>query len=226
VIAAVLFDWSNTLVQFTSDDELLLEGHRTALAAIGRAEDPTTFSARYRDVVDGAPGRDYSDLLRELLGDVSTEDVDRFIDVEHDAWRPANQVLGSAQALLDALRGRGIKTGIVANSWPEPARLLRADVETFGLAGLLDVQVWSEEVGVAKPAPEIFLRALEQLGVDPVDAMFVGDRLETDVRGAADAGLTTVQALWFNADQADGIEPDFLAFTPMDVLNIARRFGD
>jgi putative hydrolase of the HAD superfamily len=226
VIAAVLFDWSNTLVQFTWDDELLLEGHRAALAAIGRADDPATFSARYRDAVDGAAGRNYSDLLRELLGDVSAEEVDRFIDVEHEVWRPSHQVLGSAHALLDALRGRGIKTGVVANSWPEPPRLLRADVEASGLAGLLDVQVWSEEVGVLKPDPEIFLRALEQLGVDPVDSMFVGDRLETDVRGAAGAGLTTVQALWFNADQADGIEPDFLAFTPMDVLNIARRFGD
>jgi putative hydrolase of the HAD superfamily len=226
VIAAVLFDWSNTLVQFTWDDELLLEGHRAALAAIGHADDPATFSARYRDAVDGAAGRNYGDLLGELLGDVSAEEVDRFIDVEHEVWRPSHQVLGSAQALLDALRGRGIKTGVVANSWPEPPRLLRADVEASGLAGLLDVQVWSEEVGVLKPDPEIFLRALEQLGVDPVDAMFVGDRLETDVRGAAGAGLTTVQALWFNADQADGIEPDFLAFTPMDVLNIARRFGD
>jgi putative hydrolase of the HAD superfamily len=226
VIAAVLFDWSNTLVQFTWDDELLLEGHRAALAAIGRADDPATFSGRYRDVLDGAAGRDYGELLRELLGDVSAEEVDRFIDAEHEAWRAAHQVLGSAQALLDALRGRGIKTGVVANSWPEPARLLRADVEASGLAGLLDVQVWSEEVGARKPDPEIFLRALEQLGVDPLDAMFVGDRLETDVRGAAGVGLTSVQALWFNADQAAGIEPDFLAFTPMDVLNIARRFGD
>jgi putative hydrolase of the HAD superfamily len=226
VIAAVLFDWTNTLVQFTWDDALLGEGHRAALAAIGRADEPAAFTARYRGVVEPAFGRDYDVLLRELLGDVSAEDVDRFIDTEHEAWRPANQVLGSAQALLDALRGRGIKTGIVANSWPEPARVLRADVAAYGLADLLDVQVWSEEVGVRKPRPEIFLHALAQLGVDPVDAMFVGDRLDTDVRGAAEVGLTTVQALWFAADHAAEIEPDFMAFTPMDVLNIARRLGD
>ncbi len=184
------------------------------------------FTARYRELLDDAAGREYSLLLRELLGDLSDADVDRFIDAEHEVWRPAHQVLGSAQALLDALHGRGVKTGVVANSWPEPARLLRADVDAHGLSDLLDVQVWSEEVGARKPQPEIFLRALEQLGLDPVDAMFVGDRLDTDIRGAADVGLTTVQALWFNADEATGVEPDFMAFTPMDVLNIARRLGD
>jgi putative hydrolase of the HAD superfamily len=226
VIAAVLFDWSNTLVQFTWDDELLAEGHRAALSSIGRADDPEAFTARYREVVHAAAGREYAALLRELLGDISDHDLDTFVDAEHEVWRPANQVLGSAHALLAALRGRGIKTGVVANSWPEPARLLRADVVAYGLEALLDVQVWSEEVGARKPEPEIFLRALEQLALDPVDAMFVGDRLETDVRGAGAVGLTTVQALWFSVDQEEGIEPDFMAFTPMDVLNIARRLGD
>ena len=155
MVKAVLFDWNNTLVQFTWDDELLEDGHRAALRAIGR----------------------------------------------------------------------GVKTGLVANSWPDPARLLRADVEAFGLADLLDVIVFSEEAGVSKPEPEIFLRALEQLAVEPEDAVFVGDRLETDVRGAAQVGMTTVQALWFHADDTPGIEPDFMAFTPMDVLNLVKRIA-
>jgi FMN phosphatase YigB (HAD superfamily) len=56
--------------------------------------------------------------------------------------------------------------------------------------------------------------------------MFVGDNLATDVQGAANVGMTTVQALWFNADDnRSGIEPDFMAFTPMDVLNAVRRLA-
>src|SRR6476659_8734573 len=225
VIGAVLFDWSDTLVQFTWDDELLDAGHRKALGAIGRDDEPAAFTARYRELIDDAAGREYGLLLRELLGDLSDAGVDRFIDAEHEVWRPAHQILGSAQALLDTLHGRGVKTGVVANSWPEPARLLRADVEAYGLAGLLDVQVYSGDVGVRKPAPEIFLRALEELGVDPLGAMFVGDRLDADVQGAARVGMTTVQALWVNADDTPGIEPDFMAFTPMDVLNAVRRLA-
>jgi HAD superfamily hydrolase (TIGR01509 family) len=161
-------------------------------------------------------------VLREL----GVDDPDAFIDAEHEVWRPAHAVLGSAQAMLDSLRGRGIKTGLVANAWPEPARVLRADVEASGLAPLLDVMVFSEEVGASKPQPEIFLHALRELRVEPENAMFVGDRLETDVQGAASVGMTTVQALWFSADDSSvGIEPDFMAFTPMDVLNAVRRLA-
>jgi HAD superfamily hydrolase (TIGR01509 family) len=223
MIDAVLFDWNNTLVQFTWDDELLEEGHRAALAATGSSYDPASFTSRYRRLVleNATPEDDYGDLLREL----GVADVDRFVDAEHEVWRPAHAVLGSAQALLDSLRGRGIKTGVVANSWPEPARLLRADVEAFGLGGRLDVLVFSEEVGARKPQPEIFLRALSELGVEPEDAVFVGDGLETDVQGAARVGMTTVQALWFTADDSPGIEPDFMAFTPMDVLNLVGRLA-
>ena len=137
-------------------------------------------------------------------------------------------MLGSAQALLEALRSRGVKTGLVANSWPEPARLLRADVEaarpgrTARRAGLVGGGGGAEAASRRSSCARS-----HELGVDPIDAMFVGDRLDTDVRGAADVGLTTVQALWFTADDgAMAIEPDFMAFTPMDVLNIARRLGD
>lgn len=223
MIEAVLFDWNNTLVQFTWDDDLLDEGHRAGLAAAGSDQDAAAFTARYRELVlkDATPNDDYGDLLREL----GVEDADSFIDAEHEVWRPAHEALSSAQALLDSLRSRGLKTGLVANSWPDPARLLRADVEAFGLAEQLDVIVFSEEVGFRKPQPEIFLHALEQLGVEPENAMFVGDRLDTDVHGAAQVGMATVQALWFRADDTPGIEPDFMAFTPMDVLNAVRRLA-
>jgi FMN phosphatase YigB (HAD superfamily) len=52
----------------------------------------------------------------------------------------------------------------------------------------------------------------------------VGDRRYEDVRGAGELGMTTVQALWYRADDDErGVEPDFEAFTPMDVLNVVRR---
>jgi putative hydrolase of the HAD superfamily len=215
---AVLFDWNNTLVRFEWDDELLVAGHR---AALGR-DDPD-FTRRYRELIlgDGHGYRPYVELLQEL----GVDDPHAFIDAEHEAWRPAYTVLASAQALLESLRSRGIKTGLVANSWPDPGRVLRADAEALGLAPLLDTMVFSEEVGVQKPAPEIFLHACRELGVEPEDAIFVGDRLETDVQGAANVGMTTVQALWFTADDIQGVEPDFMAFTPMDVLNIVRRLA-
>jgi putative hydrolase of the HAD superfamily len=224
MLRAVLFDWTNTLVQFTWDDDLFAAGHEAALSAIGRPDDPAEFTERCRPLVLDSSKRPYPELLRVLLGDLSDADVDRFIDVEHDLWRSAHQVLAAAPALLESLRSRGLRTGLVANSWPDPARLLRRDIADAGLSDLLDVLVFSEEVGAFKPEPAIFRRALEQLEVDAIDAMFVGDRLDTDVQGAANVGMTTVQALWFNADDSHPeVSPDFTAFTPMDVLNAVRR---
>jgi putative hydrolase of the HAD superfamily len=96
----------------------------------------------------------------------------------------------------------------------------------MGLAERLDFSVFSSEVGTRKPHPAIFERALEALGVEPERALFVGDRLYEDVRGASEVGMTTVQALWFRADEhPDGREPDHQAFTQMDVLNIATRLA-
>ena len=218
MIDAVLFDWNNTLVRLDWDDERVPAGHR---AALGR-DDPE-FTGRWRALVLGDHGhRPYAELLREL----GVEDPDAFIDAEHEAWRPAYSVLASGPALLDALRSRGLKTGLVANSWPDPGRVLRADAAAFALTERMDVMVFSEEVGARKPAPGIFLHACRELRVEPAATVYVGDDLETDVQGAAAVGMTTIQAMWFRADEnGDLPAPDFQAFTPMDVLNAVGRLA-
>jgi putative hydrolase of the HAD superfamily len=103
--------------------------------------------------------------------------------------------------------------------------VLRADAEVLGLAAHLDAMVFSGDVGHRKPAPEIYLRACEELRVDPAQVVFVGDDLEQDVQGASRLGMTTVQALWFRAEEHRAIEPDFAAFTAVDVLNVVRRLA-
>jgi putative hydrolase of the HAD superfamily len=103
---------------------------------------------------------------------------------------------------------------------------VRADVERLGVAERVDAVVLSGEVGARKPDPRIFERALSELGVDATGALFVGDRLDADVAGAAALGMTTAQALWFRADDTPaGVEPDLLVFTPMDVLTAVRRLA-
>ena len=218
MLKAVLFDWGDTLVLLEWDDELVLLGHRSAL---GR-DDPE-FTARWRELLlgDDHGYRPYT----ELLGELGVDDPVAFIDREHEVWRPAYRVLASARALLESLRDRGLRTGLVANAWPDPARVLRADTEALGLAGFLDVLVFADETGVRKPEPESFLHACRELDVEPTAALFVGDDLRNDVQGAARVGMKTVQALWFRADDTEGIESDYTAFTALDVLNIARRLA-
>jgi putative hydrolase of the HAD superfamily len=234
VIRAVLFDWGDTLMQWTWDEGLIEAGHRAGLAAIGRADATITehFSEHYWPLF-WVPGTmeevEYPGLVRNLLGDfeieVSDEELDRFLEAEHAAWAPARQLGSTTHALLEALRGRDIRLGLVSNAF-DPGWLLRRDLDQMGVGERLDYAVFSSEVGKRKPHPDIFRRALDALDVAPEEALFVGDRLYEDVRGAGELGMTTVQALWFRADEhPDGREPDFQAFTQMDVLNVVRRLN-
>ena len=166
-------------------------------------------------------------LVRELLAeqglDVSEAELERYLEAEHEAWESAAVLGSTTHALLESLRARGLKLGIVSNAI-DPPWLLHRDLEQEGVAQRVDVAVFSSEVGFRKPHAAIFERALDALGVAPEESLFVGDRLYEDVRGAKEVGMTTVQALWFRADDhPDGREPDFEAFTQMDVLNIADR---
>src|SRR5438445_321444 len=95
-----------------------------------------------------------------------------------------------------------------------------------GVAERIDFAVFSSEVGTRKPHPAIFRRALDALEAEPEEALFVGDALYQDIRGAGELGMKTVQAVWFRADDnPDGAEPDYVAFTQFDVLNIVDRLG-
>ena len=55
----------------------------------------------------------------------------------------------------------------------------------------MDAIVVSEEVGAAKPAPEIFRHALKLIGADPVRSLFVGDRPVADICGARRLDMLT-----------------------------------
>lgn len=239
MIDAVLFDWGDTLFHFAYDDELLERGWEAGLAAIDRDglphhdETAARFREHYLPLLVGTETLEeveYPGVIREVLDgfgvSVDEEELGRFLEAEHATWQPARVMGAQTHALLDALRERGLRIGLVSNAF-DPAWLLHGDLERMGLAERLDAAVFSSEVGLRKPHPEIFQRALVALEVPPERALFVGDSRNADIRGAKALGMHTAQAFWFRADPDDGEpEPDFEAFTPMDVLNAVRRLRD
>jgi putative hydrolase of the HAD superfamily len=236
MVDAVLFDWGDTLFHFAYDEALLEAGWEAGLASLdrdglpGHDESAARFREKYMPLL-WVPGSvdevEYPEMVREVLEGFGVEldhdELERFLEAEHSAWDPARELGAHTHALLDSLRGRGLRTGLVSNAF-DPGWLLHRDLERMGLAERLDVAVFSSEVGKRKPHPTIFQAALERLGVDPARTLFVGDRRYEDVRGAKELGMTTVQALWFRVDDDErGVDPDYEAYTPMDVLNVVRR---
>ena len=228
MIEAAFFDWGNTLAAWTFDPELLVEGHVRGLEALGAGAPPQqAFTAAFGERVlprllgSDEDEIDYEDevagLLRSLGTDADDEAVSRFVAGEHLVWRPHHALEPAVIDLLDALRERGLKVGLVSNLF-DPPHLMRELFAEIGLLARLDAIALSAEVGKRKPSPAIFEAALAQAGVAADEAVMVGDRLREDVGGAQALGMATIQARWFADDASGDAEPDARASEPADVL--------
>ena len=91
------------------------------------------------------------------------------------------------------MRRAGRLTGLISNTGATPGPALRPVLAGHGLLALLDVATFSDEAGECKPAPGVFRRTLSALGVEPAEAVFVGDTPELDVVGPQQVGMWTVQ---------------------------------
>jgi HAD superfamily hydrolase (TIGR01662 family) len=87
---------------------------------------------------------------------------------------------------LGELREAGYRIAVLANQPAERAAELRA----IGIRA--DVMAMSDELGVHKPSPAFFDRALELMAAEPSQVAYVGDRLDNDVRPSSAAGMRAV----------------------------------
>ncbi len=120
-----------------------------------------------------------------------------------------------AYAVLDELRSRGVKLGIVTNGWVE--------AQTQTLRGLdlprrVDDVVISRAVGLSKPDPRIYRLALERLGVEASACWFVGDSPRNDVWGAQQVGMKA--AFLPTGHALNGEKPDAALRDLRDVLTL------
>jgi len=119
---------------------------------------------------------DFMPRFAEALG-LAAEDMEEFL-VE---IQPDERMFRA----IEALRRRGIRTGLLSNSWS--LRLYPREL----LASVFDGIVISGEVGMRKPESRIFIHAAGVIGVDPRHCVFVDDT-EDHLSAAAQAGMLTV----------------------------------
>jgi FMN phosphatase YigB (HAD superfamily) len=110
---------------------------------------------------------------------------------------------------LSVLQARGYQLGVVTNRlWGGPPFVL--GMEAIGLLRYFDPlkMAVSADLGVRKPAPEIFLHALRAHDVRPEETVMVGNSLAADVKGAREIGIL---AVWKPEPQVVGIVSAHLA---------------
>jgi putative hydrolase of the HAD superfamily len=134
---------------------------------------------------------------------------------------------GIGQA-LEELDGRGLRIGIVCDVGFSGGEMLRELLDREGLLDHFDGWSFSDETGHYKPAPEAFAPALAALAARPGEAMHVGDLRRTDIAGASAIGMRTVRYRGMNddADDASGVEADFVLDSHLELVEVVDRLRD
>jgi HAD superfamily hydrolase (TIGR01662 family) len=92
---------------------------------------------------------------------------------------------------LSKLRDAGLKLGIVSNTFLTRSSHDR-HLEHFGMLEFFPFRMYSQETPWRKPNVKIFDEAARQIGVEPRNIIFVGDRINQDIKGAQKAGMTPI----------------------------------
>ena len=107
-------------------------------------------------------------------------------------WRYEHERLfDGCAAVLEALKARRYRLGIIANQVPGTAERL----EKWDILQFFDVIAPSAELGMVKPDPAIFLWALQKAGCKPENAAMIGDRIDNDILPAQALGMKAVRVL-------------------------------
>jgi len=194
VIQAIVFDLDNTLTDFMKMKEAAIQAAIDGMIDAGfriRRED---LRERVRTIYDELGlefQRVFDELLEREFGEVDPKILASGI-VAYRRARESNLVLyPHAQMTLLELAKRGIKLGVVSDA---PRLQVWLRLCTLGLQHVFDAVVTFDDTGERKPAPAPFREVLRQLGVQPGNAMMIGDWAERDVVGAKSLGMRTVFA--------------------------------
>lgn len=182
---AIVFDLWNTLVVWPAEDGAGFYGRMADYLGIPHDRFNEAWFAAYDQRATGPLEPSVRAVCRTL--GVADERIEGLIDVRIDFTRETLVPRAGALEVLDELRRRGFRLGLISVCSEEVPRLW---AET-PLAPLIDEPVFSCSVGVAKPDVRIYRIAAERLGVDPADCLFVDDQ-PSFVEGALAAGMDAV----------------------------------
>ena len=197
MIRAVLFDMGGTLITACSPQEILeiydkilrTYGVKHSLDEIAVAKEKANRQFDIRQLVDFGNNFwiEYNRLFLEELGVKEEKNMFLARAIDREWWNYADVTLYSdVLPVLNELKTRKVRLGLISNA-------LESDIEhvmkKVGLEGFFDVEVGTDTFRSMKPDKEIFLQALKRLNVSPSEALFVGDSLENDYKGAENAGI-------------------------------------
>ena len=222
MIKAVIFDMFETLVSLFQGKTYFGENIAADLGV-----DPQLFRREWHATEHARTVGEYTieeglKLTLEKLG-IYTEDAVRMAAEKRKAALndTFSVIPPESLALLKELKRRGLKIGLITNTFSDERDFIRAS-ELFPF---FDEAFISYEKGLSKPDPAIYLGMTEALGLKPEECLYVGDGGSKELYAARDVGMKAVQATWFYAMAFEPHIPchplpEFeQAAKPLDILN-------
>ena len=187
---AVVFDFFGTLTRSITRGPQ----HADIARALGCDPDAVlsvldrTFQVRARGHLGSAEAT-LRWVTEQAGGRPLTAQLQAAVPARVDALKADTRLRADAESVLRAIRRRGLRTALISDCTHE----LPAFLPSMPIAPLLDVNVFSVEVGRCKPDPLIYLEACLRLRVAPEHCLYVGDGGSHELTGATAVGMTAVR---------------------------------
>jgi putative hydrolase of the HAD superfamily len=208
-IKAVFFDLGETLLNFGKVDShrLYKEAARLSYRFLGQLKQKmggfryyflrNLFSIRAHYLLSNITGRDFDSLV--LLKKIGRKWRLQLNEQQwqHLAWlwyEPLSKITTVETNIietLEKLKRAGLKLGIVSNTFVHGSSLDK-HLRQLGLLDYFPVRIYSYNYDFRKPDRRIFQLAANEAGEEPARTMFVGDRLDYDIKGALKARMLPV----------------------------------
>lgn len=196
---AVGFDFFGTLADAHADSKACVQSMCRHLQQCGYKLYDDDFIANYHSVVVEHRKMRYealrevnnciwvADTLKRMGIDASSPHIVSAVEKYFTPWRLT--IVSDAPTVLERLSGR-FKIALVSNF--TYSGFLHRSLRKLGIEKFFDHIIVSDAFGWRKPHPEIFRHFLRLLKAEAEEAVFIGDELETDIRGAKSMGIKSV----------------------------------
>jgi len=217
MIKVVFFDLDDTLVDTTKLAEM---ARRNAVENMIRHGLPVDFETAYSELIElineyGSNfNRHFDYLLRRLDLPNNPKWIAAGVIAYHNTkFAHLKSVKGARKALLE-LKKDGFGLGVITDGDPikQWEKIIRLELDDF-----FDNVFISDYLGVKKPHPKIFKKALKKMDVEPSEAVMVGDRLYSDIYGAKQVGMKTV---WFRYGKYANRELEYLEYADFTIRSL------
>ena len=225
MIRAIVFDLDNTLTDFMKMKAAAIDAAIDGMIDAGLKLPRDAVRARI-DAIYQEQGLEYQRVFDELLESEIGHIDPRILASGIVAYRRAREstlvLYPHVQMTLLELAKRGIRLGVVSDA-PRSQVWLR--LCSLSLQHVFDAVVTFDDTGERKPGAAPFREVLRRLGVEPADALMVGDWAERDVVGAKSLGMKTVFARYGDTFDTKESGADFDIDDAFELVAIVDRLN-